>query len=238
MKIPDAESCRADLDKTACVQFLGVPWTLRMVAAINGQSETTVRSNLAQGISLASQLRKPVRGTKTKRSRDLNKTPPHVILHAGDIEWSWQFIAFIEYMADPGSVVRNPRRASSNYQYYLSSANTKHNTTTFLRWARDYVAEVNPRLQAAAYGTSGEDMLAILTEYMEAFRKFDRNKLKNTNDVLPTYMYAPGWVAVDDERMTYLRTHYVDVLHLLPREHLKDAVTTMLQQGGDLWLNN
>lgn len=231
MYLEPMEMCRSDkLTTKMCVKYMQLPWNIPMVAALNETTEAIVKEGLRENHSLVHQLKNPyARNTK----RDLNKRIDTPIAIIAGVPMSWRFLDYIEYMGNPSNYGVSDRRPRDRYHYYLKQHNLHDTKENLVDWVVYYARTNNLRIEAAVTASQGETLVQAFQSMYEAYTKFDKNKLRRRRAGFNIDVTPPD---NPEHRIQYILKRYIDIMHLLPPEHIKDAVATMLTYKDIQWL--
>lgn len=231
MYLDPMEMCRADkLTSKLCVKYLQLPWNIPMVAALNDTTDAIVKEGLRENHSLVHQIKHPyARNTK----RDLNKRAEVPIAMVAGVPVSWRFLDYIEYMGAPLNYGVTDRRPRERYKYYLEQNHLPNTQNNLIDWFVHYARTVNLRVEAGVSRSQGESLAEVFQSMFAAYEKFDKNKLRRRRMGQNLDIQPPE---DPDKRIAYVITRYVDLMHLLPAEHIKDAVSTIVAHKEIQWL--
>lgn len=231
MYLEPMEMCRVEkLNNKMCVKYMQLPWNIPMVAAINNTNESIVKEGLRERHSLIRQLKHPY---AKNTNRDLNKRSDTPIAIIAGVPVSWRFLEYIEYMGSPSSYGLVDRRPRDKYKHYLQQNNLHNTKETLVDWFIYYARQQNSRIEASIMTTQGETLSETIRAMYDAYQKFDKNKLRRRGAVHSLDITPPE---DPDLRLQYILKRYIDVIHLLPSEHVRDAVATMLKYKDIEWL--
>lgn len=231
MYVDPMAMCRAEkFSNKHCVKYLGLPWNISMVAAMNNTSEVIVKEGLRANHSLVRQLQVPYAHST---NRDLNKRAEKLIAVVAGVPWSWRFVKFLEYTGDPSGYGVVDSRPQNKYKAHLDRERLPDTPENLRSWLLGYACSVNLRLDNARRGVSGETVLEAVQAYYRVYESFDKNKLRiQTSTINMTPPENP------DLRIYHILERYITVLHLLPAEHIQEAVVRMLNHRGVEWLKH
>jgi hypothetical protein len=201
-----------------------------MVAVLNNTTEAIVKEGLKWNHSLVHQLKQPyARDTK----RDLNKRIDKPLALIAGVPVTWRFLDYIEYIGNPATYGMVDKRLRDRYHYYLSQNNLHNTNANLIDWFIYYARTNNMRVEAAVTGAHGETLSQAIQSLYAAYEKFDKNKLRRRRMGQDMNIQAPE---DPEQRAHYILQRYIDLMHLLPSEHIKDAVKTMLTYKEIAWL--
>lgn len=231
MYLDPMEMCKLDkITSKMCVSYLKLPWNVPMVATLNNTTDAVVKEGLKWNHSLVHQIKQPyAKDTK----RDLNKRSDKPIAMIAGVPVSWRFLDYIEYIGGPATYGMTDRRPRDRYHYYLSQNNLHNTNENLIDWFVYYARTINMRVEAAVTGAHGETLVQVFQSLFAAYEKFDKNKLRRRRLGQDMDFRAPE---DPDQRINYILQRYIDLMHLLPSEHIKDAVKTMLTFKEIAWL--
>lgn len=231
MYVDHMEMCRAEKpNNKMCVKYMQLPWNIPMVAAINNTNESIVKEGLRERHSLIRQLKHPY---AKNTNRDLNKRSDTPIAIIAGVPVSWRFLDYILYMGDHSAYKLSSSKPKDRYNYYLKHNNLHNTTETLIDWFIYYARKHNLRIDAATTASQGETLPEAIRSMYAAYQKFDKNKLRRRTTGYSLDVTPPE---DPDLRIQYILKRYIDVIHLLPSEHVRDAVATMLKYKDIEWL--
>lgn len=231
MYLDPMEMCRAEKpNNKMCVKYMQLPWNIPMVAAINGTTENIVKEGLRERHSLIRQLKHPY---AKNTNRDLNKRSDTPIAIIAGVPVSWRFLDYIVYMGDKSAFETSSSKPRDRYHYYLKQNKLHNTTTTLVDWFIYYARKHNSRVEASIMTAQGETLSEAIKSMYNAYQKFDKNKLRKRGNGYSLNITPPE---DPDLRIQYILKRYIDVIHLLPSEHVRDAVETMLKYKDIEWL--